>query len=195
MGSRVFRGAQGTSPGNPLVIRNPKSVYRYPMAFSRGDALRITEYRLPITDYRLPTTSSNMKIPVEIPGLRAATFLLVILLLLWIAPEGDIRRVTVMGVLVTAVLLAHLLQYFLRGKWLSLKAWLAATAVGGLLFGLGSGLLTLGLMIFKTGLHAHGPEFSPAEIDWVWRQIPLRGLVGLLAALGLGMITATLSRE
>jgi hypothetical protein len=70
-----------------------------------------------------------------------------------------------------------------------------ATAVTGFLFGLGCGLMTLLLMVLKTGLHGHGPEFSPAEINWVWGQIPLWGLVGLLGGLGLGMITVTIKGE
>ena len=54
--------------------------------------------------------------------------------------------------------------------------------------GLGFGLLTLLIMAVKTGLHGHGPEFSPAEISWVIDQIPLWSLVGLLAGLGVGIV-------
>ena len=132
-----------------------------------------------------------MQIPVEIPGLRRATLLFGFLLLLWIAPEGDLRRVTVMGVLLTAVLLAHLLQFFIGGRGLSVGGWLGITAVFGLLFGLGSALLTLFLMAVKTGLHAHGPEFTPTEIHWVWAQLPLWSLTGTLTGLGLGMLTTS----
>jgi hypothetical protein len=136
-----------------------------------------------------------MKVPARIPGLRGATLLLGVLLLVWIAPEGRLWLEMGLGVATTAVILAHLFQYFLGGRVLSVKAWVGATAVTGFLFGLGCGLMTLLLMVLKTGLHGHGPEFSPAEINWVWGQIPLWGLVGLLGGLGLGMITVTIKGE
>jgi hypothetical protein len=66
--------------------------------------------------------------------------------------------------------------------------WWGATAVTGLLFGLGSSLLTLVLMAVKTGLHAHGPEFTPNEINWILQQVPLWSAAGLLAGLGLGQL-------
>jgi hypothetical protein len=43
-------------------------------------------------------------------------------------------------------------------------------------------------MAVKTGLHAHGPEFTPAEINWVLQQTPIWTAAGLLAGLGLGQI-------
>jgi NhaP-type Na+/H+ or K+/H+ antiporter len=55
---------------------------------------------------------------------------------------------------------------------------------------LGSSLLTLVFMAIKTGLHAHGPEFTLQEIQWVSQQTPLWAAVGLLIGLGLGMLTA-----
>jgi hypothetical protein len=95
-----------------------------------------------------------------------------------------------MGVGVTAVSLIHLLQNKLGGQIVTLSKWLIATAVLGLLFGLGSGLLTLVFMAVKTGLHAHGPEFTIQQIRWVIQQIPLWTIAGLLAGLGLGLLTA-----
>lgn len=136
-----------------------------------------------------------MNVPSRLPGLRGATLLLGVLLLAWIAPEGRLWLEMGMGVLTTAVLLAHLLQHFLGGRVLSVGAWVGATAVAGFLFGLGSALFTLFLMAAKTGLHGHGPEFTPAEINWVWSQLPLWSLVGSLAGLGLGMITSATRRE
>jgi hypothetical protein len=64
------------------------------------------------------------------------------------------------------------------------------TAVSGLALGAGSGLLSLLFMAVKTGLHAHGPEFSQAEIAWVWNGMLLWTTVGLLVGLGLGLIWA-----
>jgi hypothetical protein len=136
-----------------------------------------------------------MKLPTNIPGLRGATLIVGVLLLAWIAPEGRLWLETGMGVLVTAVLLAHLLQHFLGGRVLSVTAWVGVTAVFGFLFGLGSALLTLFLMAAKTGLHAHGPEFTPAEINWVWAQLPLWSLTGALGGFGLGMLTASIRQK
>lgn len=95
-----------------------------------------------------------------------------------------------MGVGTTAVSVAYAIQYFLGGRTFSGKQWVGITAVLGLLFGLGSGLLTLLFMVIKTGLHAHGPEFTPPEVTWIMQQVPLWTAVGLLAGLGLGMVTS-----
>jgi NhaP-type Na+/H+ or K+/H+ antiporter len=54
--------------------------------------------------------------------------------------------------------------------------------------GLGSALLILFLMALKTGLHAHGPEFSAIEVSWVLQQIPLWAAAGLAGGLGVGLL-------
>ncbi len=131
-----------------------------------------------------------MSFPTKIPGLKWVTAVYALFVLWWMTREGSLIWVTVMGVSTTAVLLAYLSQRFLGGRVFSLKQWLGITAVFGLLFGLGSGILTLFFMIVKTGLHAHGPEFTPPEVTWVMQQILWWGFVGLLAGLGLGMIAA-----
>ncbi len=61
-------------------------------------------------------------------------------------------------------------------------------AFGGLLFGLGSVFLTLFFMAMKTGLHAHGPEFTSFEINWVLQQAPIWAAAGVVAGLGLGLL-------
>jgi hypothetical protein len=123
------------------------------------------------------------------PGLKGITAVYALFVFIWIALEGSFVGVLVMGVSTTAVSLAYLAQHFLGGRPFSVKQWLGITAVWGLLFGLGSGLLTLLFMVIKTGLHAHGPEFTPPQVTWVLQQIPLWTPVGLLAGLGLGMVT------
>jgi len=64
------------------------------------------------------------------------------------------------------------------------------TAVFGGLLGVGSTLLSFLFIAVKTGLHAHGPEFTQAEIAWVWNAAPLWTAVWLLVGLGLGLIWA-----
>ncbi len=128
------------------------------------------------------------------PYLKWLTAVYILYALVWMSLEGSLVGVVIMGAGTTAVSLAYLAQRYLGGRSWSLRAWLGGTAVLGLLFGLGSGLLTLAFMAVKTGLHAHGPEFTPQQIAWVWQQTPLWAAVGLLAGLGLGMITANGTR-
>ena len=108
--------------------------------------------------------------------------------LVWIVLEGSLRAVMVMGVLSTAVSILYFWQKRLAGKVLSKKMFVLGTAVSGFAFGLGSAILGLIFMAVKTGLHAHGPEFSQAEIEWVIVQIPLWSAVGLLLGLGVGLL-------
>jgi len=129
-----------------------------------------------------------MHIPERIPGLKLATAVLAIYFALWISLEGSLWRVVVMGVGATAVSLGHLSQKYLAGRVLSWQKWVVVTAVLGLLFGLGSSTLTLLFMTVKTGLHAHGPEFSLNQIQWMLAQTPLWAIVGLLAGTGIGLL-------
>jgi len=121
--------------------------------------------------------------------LKWVTAVYILYALVWMSLEGSLVRVVIMGAGTTAVSLAYLTRRFWSNRTLPRGVQLGGTAVLGLLFGLGSGLLTLLFMAVKTGLHAHGPEFTPQQIAWVWQQTPLWALAGLLAGLGLGMIT------
>ncbi|NKQ34571.1 MAG: hypothetical protein HF973_03040 [Chloroflexi bacterium] len=131
-----------------------------------------------------------MQIPHKLPGLKWLTAVVGIYGVIWIGLEGELWRSILLAVGVTAVSLLYLWQKYLGGRALPAGKWLGMTAVSGFLFGLGSSLLTLLLMAVKTGLHGHGPEFSPAELEWVINQIPLWTAVGLLIGLGIGMIGA-----
>jgi len=53
---------------------------------------------------------------------------------------------------------------------------------------------TLFLMALKTGIHAHGPEYTMAEVAWVWRQLPLWVAAGTLAGTGLALVAAGRAR-
>jgi hypothetical protein len=128
--------------------------------------------------------------PTKIPGLKWITAVYALYAFIWISLEGSLAGVILMGMSTTAVLLLYLGQQFLGGHVFSVKQWLGITAVLGLLFGLGSGIFSLLFMIIKTGLHAHGPEFTPPEVNWLMQQILWWAIVGLLAGLGLGMILA-----
>jgi len=52
------------------------------------------------------------------------------------------------------------------------------------------GPLVLSLMVLKTGLHGHGPEFIPEEINWVLNRIPMFMILGTLISSGLGALFA-----
>lgn len=131
-----------------------------------------------------------MSLPSRLPGLRLVTVLWAVYAGAWISLEGALVQVVAMGVATTAVSLGHLVQRRWGGRQLTRPKWLLlATAVGTAL-GSGGVLLTLLFMVMKTGLHAHGPEFTPAEIAWVWQQLPLWTISGGLAGLGLGMAAA-----
>ena len=109
--------------------------------------------------------------------------------LVWVPLEGNLTRVVIMALGTTAVSILHFIPWYTNRWTVSRIGYWAGTAVLGLFAGLGSGLLTLFFMALKTGLHAHGPEFTPAEISWVWRQLPWWTAAGFLAGSGLALLT------
>ncbi|MCI0578845.1 MAG: hypothetical protein L0332_13130 [Chloroflexi bacterium] len=136
-----------------------------------------------------------MRIPARIPGLKLATVLTAVYAAVWISLEGELRQEVALGVAVTLVTAGHLVQNWLGGQTLGrVQGLLLALAIGGLAGGL-SGLLTLAFMVLKTGLHAHGPEFTGEEIAWVIDQILWWSAAGLLAGLGVGLLLMELELE
>ncbi|MBE2219985.1 MAG: hypothetical protein IAF02_00505 [Anaerolineae bacterium] len=131
-----------------------------------------------------------MSFPAKFPGLKWITAVYALYGFFWISLEGTLVGVTVMGVSTTAVVFAYLVPHLLGDRLFSAKGWLGITAVLGIIFGLNSGILTLFFMVVKTGLHAHGPEFTPPEVAWILQQTLWWTVVGLLAGLGLGMVTS-----
>ncbi|MEW5989183.1 MAG: hypothetical protein AB1791_21360 [Chloroflexota bacterium] len=106
----------------------------------------------------------------------------------WITLEGNVAQTVLLAVGLALLTAGHLGQRGLGGRQLSRSQWLLVAMVTGLLTGLFSSLLTLIFMVVKTGLHAHGPEFTPDEMAWVVQQIPVWAAAGLLAGLGLGLL-------
>jgi hypothetical protein len=138
---------------------------------------------------------AGMTFPKKIPGLRGLLVLTAVYGLVWMGLEGNLGRVVLLGAAVSVVVTGHLMQRFLGGRLFSRVGWLAITAGGGLLAGLGSGVLTFFFMALKTGLHGHGPEFQAAEIEFVLSMIPLWGLAGLVAGLGFGLLVRELRKN
>ena len=129
-----------------------------------------------------------MLFPDRLPGLRVLTALGGIYAAVWISLEGSLQGVILMAVSVAALTLAHGARRVLGGRSLRRPAWLGAFGLGGLALGIGAAGLTLLFMAVKTGLHGHGPEFSPTEINWVISQAPLWAAAGLTGGLGLGLL-------
>lgn len=136
-----------------------------------------------------------MRIPATIPHIKTVFVVVGVLAIGWIALEGDVGREIVMAMLIGLPGLAYLVTRLaqrtaLGGRRLSMGRWLLLMGVAGVLAGAGVALLTLFLMALKTGLHAHGPEYSAGGIAWVWAQLPLWAAVGGLAGLGVGALAA-----
>lgn len=129
-----------------------------------------------------------MQLPDRIPQFKWLTLLWGSYMIVWVLLESGLWLTVFAAVLTVIVLLSYLFNKYLRGRSLSTVSWLLLSAVLGALGGLGSVFLTLVLMAIKTGLHAHGPEFSTIELNWILQQIPLWTLVGLLIGLGLGIL-------
>ena len=129
-----------------------------------------------------------MKLPVNIPRLRCFTIFWVAYMIFWMMLEGGLRATVAAAFLTVFTILGYLLKRIQSERLLSTRSWLLLVAALGAAVGLGGGVLTLVLMAIKTGLHAHGPEFSTAEVNWVLRQIPVWTAVGLLAGLGVGLL-------
>ena len=136
-----------------------------------------------------------MQLSDRIPGVRLITIGWAVTIVVWVVLEGGLWATVIAALLSGMTFLAHLAKRVLAGRKLALGSWLLVTAVFGALLGLGTALLALLLMAVKTGLHAHGPEFSAEEVNWVLQQVPLWTVVGLLVGLGLGLLLKAISAQ
>lgn len=129
-----------------------------------------------------------MIIPENMPKLKWAVFLWSVVAVVWIVLEGNLWLTVLFGMLTALIVTGMLAKRTLSGRILSLRRWLMIMALGGLILGLGSAFLTLFFMAMKTGLHAHGPEFTSIEVNWVVQQMPIWAAAGLVAGLGFGLL-------
>ncbi len=131
-----------------------------------------------------------MRIPDKIPYLWPAALLVGLYTAVWSTLEGRLAY----DLLLAVPALALLMAWFVVGRWggrvLPIGRGVVLAAVAGAAYGVGVVLLTLLLMILKTGLHAYGPEYTAAQIAWLWRQAPLWGAAGVLAGLGVGLLVS-----
>lgn len=131
-----------------------------------------------------------MKIPASMPWFKPAIAAVGLYAIVWPALEGSTERDLLLAAPLLALGMTYLAVRFLGGCVLSPTRLVVLSAVAGLSYGISLALLLLFLMALKTGLHAHGPEYSPAEVARVWRQLPSWGGAGALAGLGLGFLAA-----
>lgn len=136
-----------------------------------------------------------MKIPATIPFFKPAVVVIGLYAAVWLALEGALWR----DILFAAAVLLLGGAYLVGRRWssrsFSAGRVVAGATAAGLAFGLGLVALVLCLMALKTGLHAHGPEYTRQEIVWVWSQLPVWGGAGALAGLGVGLLLVARGRR
>ena len=108
----------------------------------------------------------------------------------WMPFEGNFWFVITVGLLLT---LLWAFVFFRQSAWLrSYRPDIRLAAFGGMV-GFIAPAVILALMVLKTGIHSHGPEFTPVEISWVARQFLIWPIVAAGLGLGFGLILASKS--
>jgi hypothetical protein len=136
-----------------------------------------------------------MTFPPKNPGLKWLTVLVGLYAVVWISLEGALWQAILLAVGLIVLGVGYLLQRILGGRHITSLRWLLLCSGLGAASGAGSALLTLAVMAVKTGLHGHGPEFTTADIEWVLNQLPLWTMAGLIAGLGLGLLSMATQRR
>ena len=129
---------------------------------------------------------------MRVPYLRAATLLWGVYALVWLALEGNVARDGVLAGWGLALLALWAAARRWGGRSVSAGQVAALGAAAGLAWGAALGPAVLLLMALKTGLHAHGPEYTAAQLAQVWSQWPLWMAAGLAAGAGLALVLAGL---
>jgi len=135
-----------------------------------------------------------MEIPRAIPCFKLAVAVVGLYAAAWMILEGDLRRDVLLaaaGLLLGAL---YLVGRRWGGRFVSPGRVVAGATVAGLVYGLALVALVLFLMALKTGIHAHGPEYTAAEVAWVWRQWLVWGGAGALVGLGVGLLLVARGR-
>ncbi|MBP6789247.1 MAG: hypothetical protein KA170_16775 [Candidatus Promineofilum sp.] len=136
-----------------------------------------------------------MRVPSRVPYVRAATLLWGVYALVWLALEGDVGRDGLLAGWGLALLALWVAVRLLGGRELGPGRVAALGAAAGLGWGAALGPAVLLLMAVKTGLHAHGPEYSAAQIAAVVGQWPFWAGAGVLAGAGVGLLALVLAGD
>jgi hypothetical protein len=109
--------------------------------------------------------------------MKAASFILILLFLVWLPIEDThIWASAALAIGAGALLAFHFAPRFRS------TSWFGALFMGAMLGG-SLPLLTIFLMAFKSGLHAHGfADFTLRQLSAVLYSIPVTILIGLLIA-------------
>lgn len=117
------------------------------------------------------------------------TFLVI---MVWMPFEGIFWYVMSVGVLLTGLwgwVLHQRYKNAVLSRFGNSAAVVVYWAVTGGMAGLSAPAVILGLMVLKTGVHAHGAEYTPLEILWVAHQFGPWLMYGTIIGLGIGLIT------
>jgi hypothetical protein len=122
--------------------------------------------------------------------MRVAGALWMVAFLLWLPVEDANIWLAIALALGACIWLAFRFRAHL--SHLNLIQWLAS----GALAGIAAPLLTITLMAFKSGLHAHGfADFTLRQLWAVLASIPFTIAVGLFTSLMIVLLKARLTRE
>ena len=129
-------------------------------------------------------------IPLCHPVWHLPLALLGIVILLWSGREDQgVGAVTALGWLLAGLTVALDLMSRFGGRRLDAPALLKLTALGGAAAGALASLATILLMLFKNLLHSHVyPDYPPQLMLGALERLPIWGLAGGLAGLGLGFM-------
>ena len=109
--------------------------------------------------------------------------------LAWISLEGAPRWSAIMAFTTLLVGIGILAKKFFSDRRVNKYGWIVLFAGCGLAVGLLFAPATLLFMAIKTGLHGHGTEFTRTEIEWFLDRVTLWTAAGLMAGVGLGLLT------
>ena len=133
--------------------------------------------------------------PERVPDLKVLAILVAIYSVVWISLEGKMWQVLVLSLGLMILLAGTLYQKRIAGRTLPVGRWLLLCAVVGLALGLVSSYCYNPSHYINCGLHGHGPEFTPGEINRIINRIPLFMILGALIVTGLGALLAGFTDE
>ncbi len=135
-----------------------------------------------------------MTFPRQIPYLRLLVLLWGAYAAVWLALEGAPGRELLLAAWTVGLAALAGTARAVGERRLSAGQVVALTGVVGLVAGAAVVPATLVAMALKTGLHAHGPEYTAAQLAAVWAQWPLWLVAGGVAGVGLGLLLVGLRR-
>jgi len=129
--------------------------------------------------------------------LRWLSLIYGVVILLWLSREdNDVAGVAGLGCGLTVLLLVHSATGRLGGRPIPSTYVLIGAVVLGLLAGLGTAVITTGLMVFKNALHAHlYLDYPPHIVLGILQRAPVWGLAGGLMGLGMALAWCAVRRE